>query len=330
VTHPDPVNLALHALGGLPADDHVQSCPQCRDELARLMRVVEVARQAGPEQLDQPTAHVWDGIAAAVGDSAVPAAAANGHGVLPPGALGQAVPAPDQAGPAHAGSTPSQAGSVPSQAGSVPSQAGSVPSQAGSVPSQAGSAPGQAGSAPGQAGSAPGQAGSVPGRAVSVPGRAVSARGRRRPRRRVVAGLAGLAAGLIIGVGGTAGVIQLTGSPAPRVIAEIRLNPLPQFPQWQGAAGIAVMRATAGQPVIAVTLQAPARPGFYEVWLLARNGVSMISLGDLNAGHTGTFSVPPGTDLRNYSRIDVSLQPFDGSTVHAKDSVVRGSLPPAA
>ena len=51
----------------------------------------------------------------------------------------------------------------------------------------------------------------------------------------------------------------------------------------------------------------------------------MISLGDLNAGHTGTFVVPPGTDLHNYSRIDISLQPFDGSTQHSKISVVRGS-----
>ena len=48
------------------------------------------------------------------------------------------------------------------------------------------------------------------------------------------------------------------------------------------------------------TLHAPRRPGFYEVWLLARDGISMISLGDLNAGHTGTFTVPPGTDLRDY------------------------------
>ena len=56
----------------------------------------------------------------------------------------------------------------------------------------------------------------------------------------------------------------------------------------------------------------------------------MISLGDLDASHTGTFTVPPGTDLRNYSRIDVSLQPFDGTTVHVKDRVVRGSVPPMA
>jgi hypothetical protein len=149
-------------------------------------------------------------------------------------------------------------------------------------------------------------------------------------RRHLATVLAGLAAGLIIGIGGTAGVIQLTKAPTTRVVAQIELSPLPAFPQWQGATGTAVMRATAGQQVMVVTLHAPQRPGFYEVWLLARNGVSMISLGDLNADHTGTFTVPPGVDLRNYSRIDVSLQPFNGSTLHSKSSVVRGSLPAVA
>jgi hypothetical protein len=151
-----------------------------------------------------------------------------------------------------------------------------------------------------------------------------------RPRRRLAIGLAGLAAGLIIGIAGTAGIVQLTQAPATRVVAQIALSPLPQFPQWQDAAGTAVMRATASQQLMVVTLHAPRQPGFYEVWLLARDGVSMISLGDLNAGHTGTFIIPPGTDLDNYSRIDISLQPFDGSTQHSKTSVVRGSLPAAA
>jgi Anti-sigma-K factor rskA len=114
------------------------------------------------------------------------------------------------------------------------------------------------------------------------------------------------------------------------VVAQVELSPLPAFPQFQGTTGTAVMRATASQQVMAVTLHAPSRPGFYEVWLLARNGVSMISLGDLNADHTGTFIIPPGTDLDNYSRIDISLQPFNGSTAHSKASVVRGSLPAAA
>jgi hypothetical protein len=150
-------------------------------------------------------------------------------------------------------------------------------------------------------------------------------------RGRLATGLAGLAAGLVIGIGGAAGIVQLTRAPAIHVVAQIKLRPLPQFPQWQDAAGTAVMRATASQQLMVVTLHAPRQPaGFYEVWLLARDGVSMISLGDLNASHTGTFAVPPGTDLRNYSRIDISLQPFNGSTRHSETSVVRGSWPAAA
>ncbi|HEX5297687.1 MAG TPA: anti-sigma factor [Streptosporangiaceae bacterium] len=150
------------------------------------------------------------------------------------------------------------------------------------------------------------------------------------PRGRLASAMAGLAAGVIIGIGGGVGVAQVSQAPPARVVARIELSPLPQFPQWQGTTGTAVMRSTATQQEIVITLRAPARPGFYEAWLLARDGVSMISLGDLSAEHTGTFTVPPGVDLRDYSRIDISLQPFDGSTQHSKASVVRGALPPAA
>ena len=87
------------------------------------------------------------------------------------------------------------------------------------------------------------------------------------------------------------------------------------------------MRRTGSGTELNITLRAPARPGYYEVWLLGRDGVKMISLGDLNSSRTGVFTLPPGTDLRFYSRIDISLQPFDGSTVHAPGSVVRGPLP---
>jgi hypothetical protein len=55
------------------------------------------------------------------------------------------------------------------------------------------------------------------------------------------------------------------------------------------------MRATASEQLMVVTLHAPRARGFYEVWLLARDGVSMISLGELNADQTGTFIIPPGT-----------------------------------
>ncbi len=143
--------------------------------------------------------------------------------------------------------------------------------------------------------------------------------------------LAAAAAGLVIGAGAAAGVASVVApAQAPPVVARIVLRPLPQFPQWQGASGTAVMRAGTATLLLDVTLHAPRRPGFYEVWLLGRDGVSMISLGDLPASHAGSFTIPPGTDLRFYTRIDVSLQSFNGSPVHSKTSVVRGSLPPAA
>jgi Anti-sigma-K factor rskA len=182
----------------------------------------------------------------------------------------------------------------------------------------------------GALGNEPALNGAVVANGAAAPGTAHRGRRSIRPRGRLTLTLAGLAAGLVIGIGGTAGIVQLTRAPATRVVAQIELSPLPAFPQWQGTTGTAVMRATGSQQLMAVTLHAPQRSGFYEVWLLARNGVSMISLGDLNADQTGTFTLPPGVDLRNYSRIDVSLQPFNGSTLHARTSVVRGSLPAVA
>jgi hypothetical protein len=140
--------------------------------------------------------------------------------------------------------------------------------------------------------------------------------------------VAGVLVGLIVGVGGAAiAHIGHQEAPVTQVVGTSALRPLPQFPQWQAASGSAVMESSPSGLQLRVTLRAPSRPGFFEVWLLARNGVSMISLGDLNRRHTGEFAVPPGTDLRNYSRIDVSLQPFNGSTAHSRVSVVRGALP---
>jgi anti-sigma-K factor RskA len=146
-----------------------------------------------------------------------------------------------------------------------------------------------------------------------------------RTRRRAV-----LAAALIVaaavGAGIWGGVDALT-SPQTTVVGQAALKPLPEFPQWSTASGTAVMATGPHGQQVTVTLDAPDRAGFYEVWLLARDGHSMISLGDLGSGHTGTFDMPPGVDLSNYSRLDVSLQAYNGSTAHAKASVVRGALP---
>lgn len=149
------------------------------------------------------------------------------------------------------------------------------------------------------------------------------------PRRRRGLLAAG-AAGLVIGAGAAAAAAGLANTPGPAMVSQTALRPLPQFPQWKAASGTAVMRAAASTRQLDVTLNAPSRPGFYEVWLLGRDGVSMISLGDLSAAHTGAFTIPAGTNLQFYSRVDISLQPFNGSPVHSKASVVRGTLPAGA
>jgi anti-sigma-K factor RskA len=146
---------------------------------------------------------------------------------------------------------------------------------------------------------------------------------RRRP---LAAAIAGVIAGVIIGLGGVAIAHFQHQQPTTHVVARFALRPLPQFPQWHTASGTAVMESGAGGLRLRVAVRAPSRPGFFEVWLLARNGVSMISLGDLDRRHTGQFTLPPGVDLHNYSRVDISLQPFNGSTAHSKISVVRGTL----
>ena len=160
---------------------------------------------------------------------------------------------------------------------------------------------------------------------------AAAAAARRRPARSwsTRARLAvAAAAGIVIGAGAAVGIGQLTGGSTPATAsAQGALRPLPQFPQWRDASGTAEMRLSSDARVMQVTLDAPAESGFYEVWLLGRDGVSMISLGDLPASHTGSFAIPAGADLRFYSRVDVSLQPFDGSPVHSKASVVRGNVP---
>ena len=144
-----------------------------------------------------------------------------------------------------------------------------------------------------------------------------------RPRRRVAAVTAAV---VLIGAGAAVSVEQLTRS-QPAVSAQIPLRPLPQFPQWRAATGSAIMTQGASGRQLTVTLHASSGRGFFEVWLLGRNGLKMISLGDLDSDHAGTFSMPPGVNLAYYSRIDISLQPFNGSTSHSKISVVRGSLP---
>ncbi|WP_168711367.1 anti-sigma factor [Streptomyces sp. RKND-216] len=71
----------------------------------------------------------------------------------------------------------------------------------------------------------------------------------------------------------------------------------------------------------------PSTAGYYEVWLMDRTHRKLIPLGTLGTGGSSTLTLPKGVDTDVYALLDVSAQPYDGTTAHSGRSVVRGSLP---
>ncbi len=65
----------------------------------------------------------------------------------------------------------------------------------------------------------------------------------------------------------------------------------------------------------------------YELWLLDLEGgelEDLVSLGLVN--EDGTFTVPEGIDLSEFSVVDVSVEPQDGDDTHSGNSILRGPL----
>lgn len=147
---------------------------------------------------------------------------------------------------------------------------------------------------------------------------------RHRPGRSRFRGRALLAAALafVVGVGAIAWAVSRP--PAATPVAEASLDALPDHP---GARGSAVVdRGRDGGETVTVTLTAPAAPGgYHEVWLLTPDASRLVSLGTLD-GDEGTFPIPPGVDLGEYSLVDISDEPVDGDPTHSGDSIVRGAL----
>ncbi len=71
-----------------------------------------------------------------------------------------------------------------------------------------------------------------------------------------------------------------------------------------------------------------APPGsFYELWLLDLDGSEVRALQSLGrVGADGTYTVPEGVDVEQFSVVDVSIEPDDGNPDHSGDSVLRGGL----
>ncbi len=143
--------------------------------------------------------------------------------------------------------------------------------------------------------------------------------------RRRVSMLAAAAAviGLALGVGGTL-LATRTGS-RPPVQARALMTVLASSSRGGDAE---VLRTSAGRVLELDVPTLHRASGYYEVWLLDRDGKRLVAIGllDLAAGHRARFPLPPGLDLAAYPVVDVSLEPADGNPAHSGDSIVRGTL----
>lgn len=143
-------------------------------------------------------------------------------------------------------------------------------------------------------------------------------------RRRRLRALWVLAASLVLVAGAGLGGWLVMARMAPTPIAAATLDPLPAH---VGAAGTAeVEEGRDGSRTLVVTLDAAANPDVYrEVWLIRSDASALIGLGVLE-GDSGSFVIPAGVDLAEYTLVDISDEPVDGDPTHSGDSIVRGEL----
>jgi hypothetical protein len=90
----------------------------------------------------------------------------------------------------------------------------------------------------------------------------------------------------------------------------------------QGAA--TVHRSSDGYRLDVDTHGLPPRTG-YEVWPYDSRVGTMVAIGTLGTGGSGTFTVPAGIGLRAFDVVDVSAQNYAGNPAHQR-SVLQGPL----
>jgi anti-sigma-K factor RskA len=146
-------------------------------------------------------------------------------------------------------------------------------------------------------------------------------RARRRPWLQVAAAAC---VGAVVG-----GAVMYAATSAQRsttpttVVAAASLEPL----AGSTARGSVQVVSTEAGAKVAVDVSGLARPdGFYEVWLLDKEGTKLIALGVLDGTDKGEFAMPPGVSMTDFPVVDVSLEPSDGDPNHSHQSLVRGTL----
>ncbi|MER7575782.1 anti-sigma factor [Streptomyces sp. NPDC126514] len=155
----------------------------------------------------------------------------------------------------------------------------------------------------------------------SLRSRDAIAPGRRRRLARFTIGLAACAAllGAAAGSAVTWWATQSTTA-APSAEEGNRLRSL-----QANSAGYASLSDSDGHRTLEITVKGlPSTAGYFEVWLMDRTHTKLISMGVLGPDGHATLPVPGNVDLREYSEVDVSVQPYNGKPDHSGDSVVRG------
>ncbi|MDK1359228.1 anti-sigma factor [Arthrobacter sp. zg-Y1219] len=142
-------------------------------------------------------------------------------------------------------------------------------------------------------------------------------------RRRTVTWLAAAAAAVVVAGAGTWGALRTVDSlPGPEPVASADLAPLASYSETGSAV---VDQLPDGRRELVVTSGSDAAQGYREVWLLAPDAQSMVSLGAM-AGTEGRFELPADLDLNRYPVVDISDEPFDGDPAHSGNSILRGQL----
>ncbi len=145
----------------------------------------------------------------------------------------------------------------------------------------------------------------------------------RRRRGRTGPWLAAAAAAVVVAAAGTWGALgTLDSQPDPQVIASVELSPLASYSDTGSAV---VDQLPDGNRELVVTSSSDAAQGYREVWLLAPDGTSLVSLGTME-GTEGHFTLPQDLDLSRYPVVDISDEPYDGDPGHSGDSILRGQL----
>lgn len=154
-----------------------------------------------------------------------------------------------------------------------------------------------------------------------------SKRGSSRTSRILSLGVAA-AIGLIAGAGGTWALGRTSSQVAPVASVQVATASLDalDIPDARGTAVLQVQ--SANQRAVTVTVSnLPLETGkFYEVWLMDPSDKHLVALGVLGVDGCGAYVVPAGLDLAQYTAVDVSLQPMDGSPLHSAVSAVRGIM----